>query len=58
MSDYHLLMKMPQSKLACKCIALEELLQRYHEFEEEHYNLQNKYRILLDKFEKLSRSNP
>ncbi|CAD8151421.1 unnamed protein product [Paramecium octaurelia] len=61
MSNFKTLMKMPQSKLASKCLALEELLQRYYEFETAHYDLQSKYQILLDKYEnickKTSQSN-
>ncbi|CAK72951.1 unnamed protein product (macronuclear) [Paramecium tetraurelia] len=53
MSNFKTLMKMPQSKLASKCLALEELLQRYYEFETAHYDLQSKYQILLDKYESI-----
>ncbi|CAD8184893.1 unnamed protein product [Paramecium pentaurelia] len=53
MSNFKLLMKMPQSKLASKCLALEELLQRYYEFETAHYDLQSKYQILLEKYESI-----
>ncbi|CAK83242.1 unnamed protein product (macronuclear) [Paramecium tetraurelia] len=57
MSAFKTLIKMPQNKLASKCIALEELLQRYYQFEEVHYDLQSKYQILQEKFEKLSQQN-
>ncbi|CAD8139925.1 unnamed protein product [Paramecium octaurelia] len=57
MSAFKTLMKMPQTKLASKCIALEELLQRYYQFEEVHYDLQSKYQILQEKFEKLTQQN-
>ncbi|CAD8047487.1 unnamed protein product [Paramecium sonneborni] len=57
MSALKTLMKMPQSKLASKCIALEELLQRYYQFEEVHYDLQSKYQILQEKFEKISQQH-
>ncbi|CAD8047270.1 unnamed protein product [Paramecium primaurelia] len=57
MSAFKTLMKMPQTKLASKCIALEELLQRYYQFEEVHYDLQSKYQILQEKFEKLSQQH-
>ncbi|CAD8076930.1 unnamed protein product [Paramecium sonneborni] len=57
MATFKTLMKLPQAKLASKCIALEELLQRYYQFEEVHYDLQNKYQLLQAKFERLHQQN-
>ncbi|CAD8087555.1 unnamed protein product [Paramecium sonneborni] len=52
MSNFKSLMKMPYSKLASKCLALEEILQRYYEFETAHYDLQSKYQIQITKYER------
>ncbi|CAD8138932.1 unnamed protein product [Paramecium pentaurelia] len=57
MATFKTLMKMPQAKLASKCIALEELLQRYYQFEEVHYDLLNKYQLLQTKYERLNQQN-
>ncbi|CAD8080841.1 unnamed protein product [Paramecium sonneborni] len=57
MSNFKSLMKMPQSKLVSKCLALEEMLSRYHEFETVHYDLQSKYQILIDKYERICKKN-
>ncbi|CAK86105.1 unnamed protein product (macronuclear) [Paramecium tetraurelia] len=53
MSNLKSLMKMSQSQLASKCLALEELLERYYQFETAYYDLQSKYQILLDKYESI-----
>ncbi|CAD8135981.1 unnamed protein product [Paramecium octaurelia] len=57
MATFKSLMKMPLAKLASKCIALEELLQRYYQFEEVHYDLLNKYQLLQAKYERLNQQN-